>query len=124
MNLDDPWDDSPPDTREVEVVRQKVKAEDEVEKYLVDEVRQRPFVLDDPLPICAHFCSTLSALQCEHRSPRTGARQRPNAHGLASERVADEDALARRSSYFYSCLSPRVSDLWMLTNGAGRDCRP
>jgi len=39
MNLDDPWDDSPPDTREVEVVRQKVKAEDEVEKYLVDEVR-------------------------------------------------------------------------------------
>jgi hypothetical protein len=44
---DDPWDDSPLDTREVERVQQKVGTADEVEKYLVDEVRIPP--APDPL---------------------------------------------------------------------------
>ena len=61
----------------------------------------------------------LSALQCEHRSPRTGrppASKCPMATVLESWRAgAGVDALARRWCHFHWFLSPHASDLWMLT---------
>lgn len=95
MNLDDPWDDSPPDTREVEVVRQKLKAEDEVEKYLVDEVRasiwpRQPTVRASPprAHLGAFFCHCPpSNVSIARRA--LGARQRPNAPWPPSLRVGE-----------------------------------